>query len=415
MFFVGILVGLCITVVLILDGISRPFPQALPALQITSPPDGTTVVPGDSVTVSVKIAPQSNITAVVVIGSGPIGYSETKTLTPLQFTLSFSVKIPTNTQPGRYRLFSSGVGLGTAVDSAPIILNVERADPLVQLHVEPTQIAFERAGQEMPLRVIGTFANGAIADLTRSSRTSYSSNGSNIAVVNKFGSVIAAGAGSTTIAVRYGDQTSLVTVSVPVTIKGDLNGDGKVDQDDLNVIIAALNSPAANPFDARDLNQDGVINVLDATQLVSLCTSHCNTINIPPDVSQARPRVSTLWPPDHRMASISILGVTDPDGDSVTVRVDGISQDEPTMGLGDGDTCPDGAGVGSATAQLRAERGGTGNGRVYTIFFTAQDSRAGKSRGTVQVCVPHDQGHGGTCEFTGFHSKPAVDSTVCNP
>src|SRR5260370_18688485 len=63
--------------------------------------------------------------------------------------------------------------------------------------------------------------------------------------------------------------------------------------------------------------------------------------------------------------------------------------------------------------QFSDERSGTGNGRVYTIFFTAQNSHAGKSRGTVQVCVPHDQG--GTCEFTGFHSKPAVDSTVCNP
>ena len=105
--------------------------------------------------------------------------------------------------------------------------------------------------------------------------------------------------------------------------------------------------------------------------------------------------------------------MTDLDGNSFTVNIDAIRQDEPTSGVGDGDTCPDGAGVGSATAQLRAERSGTGDGRVYTIFFTAQNSRAGKSRGTVQVCVPHDQG--GTCEFSGFHSKPAVDSTVCNP
>ena len=56
------------------------------------------------------------------------------------------------------------------------------------------------------------------------------------------------------------------------TIPGDLNGDGVVDQKDLNLILSALNQPAAKPFDPRDLNHDGVINVLDARKLILLCT-----------------------------------------------------------------------------------------------------------------------------------------------
>ncbi len=221
------------------------------------------------------------------------------------------------------------------------------------------------------------------------------------------------GAGNTNVVVSYGAQSVSIPVSVPRTIPGDLNGDGEVDQDDLNIILDALNTPAVGPFDARDLNKDGVIDMLDAKQLVSLCTSRCNTTNIPPDVTNARASLATLWPPDHRMVPVSILGVSDPDGDSFTIRVDGITQDEPTIGVGDGDTCPDAAGVGSSGAQLRAERSGTGKGRVYTIYFNAQDSRGAESRGNVQVCVPHDQN--GTCEFTGFHGKPAGDSTVCRP
>lgn len=55
-------------------------------------------------------------------------------------------------------------------------------------------------------------------------------------------------------------------------IPGDLNGDGVVDQKDLNLILHALNQPAAKPFDPRDLNYDGVINVLDARKLILLCT-----------------------------------------------------------------------------------------------------------------------------------------------
>jgi len=42
---------------------------------------------------------------------------------------------------------------------------------------------------------------------------------------------------------------------------------------------------------------------------------------------------------------------------------------------------------------VRAERSGEGNGRVYTIWFTASDGQGGESAGSVQVCVPHDNAH----------------------
>jgi hypothetical protein len=67
------------------------------------------------------------------------------------------------------------------------------------------------------------------------------------------------------------------------------------------------------------------------------------------------------------MIAVSIQGVVDPDCDAVTIRIDKIMQDEPVNGTGDGDTCPDASGVGTSTAQVRAERSGGGNGRVYTI------------------------------------------------
>jgi hypothetical protein len=86
--------------------------------------------------------------------------------------------------------------------------------------------------------------------------------------------------------------------------------------------------------------------------------------NQPPNCNSATPSISTIWPPNHKMINVTIEGVTDPDGDPVTINIDKIKQDEPTDGLGDGHTCPDGAGIGTSTAQLRAERsaslGGTG-------------------------------------------------------
>ncbi|HEX6067894.1 MAG TPA: vWA domain-containing protein [Nitrososphaera sp.] len=117
----------------------------------------------------------------------------------------------------------------------------------------------------------------------------------------------------------------------------------------------------------------------------------CGTANDDPDCSTAAPSVATLWPPSHKMKSVTVEGVTDPDEDEVTVMITGIFQDEPTNGLGDGDQSPDGAGVGTDTAEVRAERSGTGDGRVYHIMFTAEDGAGGSCTGEVLVTVPHDQ------------------------
>jgi hypothetical protein len=123
--------------------------------------------------------------------------------------------------------------------------------------------------------------------------------------------------------------------------------------------------------------------------------------NRPPDCSLAYPSQGIIWPPDHKFVPITVLGVTDPDGDPVTITIDSIFQDEPVDSLGDGNFTPDGMGIGTDTAAVRAERSGSprvpGNGRYYHVGFTATDSYGYTCSGTVLVGVPHDQ------------DKPAVD------
>jgi len=116
-----------------------------------------------------------------------------------------------------------------------------------------------------------------------------------------------------------------------------------------------------------------------------------SSTNHAPVCSAAAPSVGVLAPPNHQWVPIAINGVTDGDGDRVAITVTGIFQDEPVNGLGDGDTAPDGAGVGTATAQVRAERAGNGNGRVYHITFSAADGHGGSCGGEVIVRVPRDQ------------------------
>lgn len=119
--------------------------------------------------------------------------------------------------------------------------------------------------------------------------------------------------------------------------------------------------------------------------------------NEPPDCSQAYPNTSTLWPPNHLFVPVVVMGVTDPDEDPVAITIDSIWQDEPVDTFGDGRFTPDGMGVGTATASVRAERSGTADGRVYHVSFTAADGQGGTCSGVVQVSMPHDQ------------NRPAVD------
>ncbi|HVG07933.1 MAG TPA: hypothetical protein VNM67_09520, partial [Thermoanaerobaculia bacterium] len=107
------------------------------------------------------------------------------------------------------------------------------------------------------------------------------------------------------------------------------------------------------------------------------------TENRPPVCSGATASPSVIWPPNGKMIPVSILGVTDPEGAPVSLKVTGISQDEPGAAF---------SGIGSSLAQVKAERDGKGDGRVYRILFEALDPSGASCTGRVTVCVPHDQG-----------------------
>jgi len=128
--------------------------------------------------------------------------------------------------------------------------------------------------------------------------------------------------------------------------------------------------------------------------------------NADPVCSESLPSQALLWPPNHKFVPINIDGISDPDGDTITVTIDGITQDEElnAKGQGDGNTSPDGI-IDGDTAEVRAERAGTGDGRVYEISFTADDGNGGSCTGSVTVGVPHDK------KDTPVDSVIRIDST----
>lgn len=109
-------------------------------------------------------------------------------------------------------------------------------------------------------------------------------------------------------------------------------------------------------------------------------------INDPPICDHAQPSIATLWPPNHNMVNVSIIGIIDANNNATTT-ITSVTQDEATDGDGDGDTDVDAVINTDGTVLLRAERSSNGDGRVYHVHFTASDFE-GSASGVVKVTVP---------------------------
>ncbi len=130
--------------------------------------------------------------------------------------------------------------------------------------------------------------------------------------------------------------------------------------------------------------------------------SSAPTITLIPNVNM------TLWPPNHQYESIAVTDFVasasdncDPSVNVNSVYIQKITSDEVENGNGDGNTFNDIViAAGCKTAQLRSERDGSGDGRVYTITFKVKDSVGNFATATTTVTVRKSP------------NKPAVDSGV---
>ncbi|MCC6741273.1 MAG: hypothetical protein IT452_19685 [Planctomycetia bacterium] len=101
----------------------------------------------------------------------------------------------------------------------------------------------------------------------------------------------------------------------------------------------------------------------------------------------------TLSPPNHKMVAVTLTAeVTDAADASPEAVILSVESNEPTNGLGDGDTPVDWEITGAMTLNLRAERSGQGSGRVYTITVQVTDASGNSSRKSVTVSVPKGSG-----------------------
>jgi hypothetical protein len=113
----------------------------------------------------------------------------------------------------------------------------------------------------------------------------------------------------------------------------------------------------------------------------------------PPTISNVGADPAALWPPNHRMVNVTVSYDVEDNSDSPAAIncALSVSSNEPVNGTGDGDAAPDWEITDAHHVQLRAERAGTGDGRVYTITITCMDSSGNASSRTVTVSVPKSQ------------------------
>lgn len=110
----------------------------------------------------------------------------------------------------------------------------------------------------------------------------------------------------------------------------------------------------------------------------------------------------SLWPPNHKYETVRVtdlvLSASDSCDTSVTINsvvIAKVTSDELENSGGDGNTLNDIViAADCKSVQLRSERDGGGNGRVYTITFRVRDSAGNVKTVTSKVYVPKSQGGG---------------------
>ncbi len=140
------------------------------------------------------------------------------------------------------------------------------------------------------------------------------------------------------------------------------------------------------------------LTVTDPAGLSSSGTTHVTVGDASAPTLQVTLSPNLLWPPNHNLVTIAAtVTASDSCDANPNVALVSITSNEPDNGLGDGDQPNDIQAAGGGPIPfgtdvrsflLRAERSGHGNGRVYTITYTAKDAAGNSVSASATVIVP---------------------------
>jgi hypothetical protein len=339
-------------------------------------------------------------------GTGTLTYTWTEGTTTLGNGATLGVALPAGTHTITLTVSSSGGGSDTddviinIVDTQGPTITLNGSNPMtVECHtafVDPGAMASDACAGDLTSAITetGSVNSNAVGSYTLTYMVSDGSHSASVSrtvnVVDTTAPVIALnGANPITVECHtsFTDPGAIANDSCGGSFAATPSGTVNVNAPGTYTIIYNATDPSGNP--AAPVSR--TVNVVDTTAPV---------INL----NGAAP---VLWSPNHQYVTFTVAdfmtSVTDSCNTSLglsSVVISQVTSDEVEDGAGDGSTLNDIVIAGNCrSVQLRSERNGSADGRVYTIYFRVTDASGNVGTASAKVTVPQSQGSG-----------PAVDS-----
>ena len=130
----------------------------------------------------------------------------------------------------------------------------------------------------------------------------------------------------------------------------------------------------------------------DQSSNVGSCSAAVTVVDTTaPTISTVTATPDQLWAPNHKMVPVTLTVSVEDICSSTTCQIVSVASNQPINGIGDGNTTPDWTITGPLTLELRAERAGPLQDRVYTVTVACGDGSGNTSTKSVAVTVPHAQ------------------------
>ncbi|MGD0427696.1 MAG: dockerin type I domain-containing protein [Candidatus Acidiferrales bacterium] len=376
-------------------------------LTITSPASGTVYAPGATINVTATV---SGVTVLgVEAGAQDIGTSDYSFAAPYSMSLSVPSGIV-----GPKNLFAIGlVASDTAVFSPIVTIDIEPSTPATAIAFQQPLVAFGYVGQQQRVAVTASFGDGSVLDLSKSTKISFTSGDTSAVSVDPTGLLTSLAPGNTTVTVSYGTLTATLKTVGPTNVKGDLNGDGLVTLDDLLLLENSLGSTPTGLNDARDINGDGKIDNLDVQALLARCGNNCPSLNattaslalsastvqfaqpitFTATVKGTAPTGAVSFMVDGRLAETGILGSTD----QASIVLNSLSIGSHTVtALYDGDQHNESSASASVSVSIVAVPGDVnGDGVVNCLDLELVQAAFGTKTGQAAFNPAADVNHDG--------------------
>jgi hypothetical protein len=155
-------------------------------------------------------------------------------------------------------------------------------------------------------------------------------------------------------------------------------------------VTLTTSTPASGPY-ALGHHDVVVTQQSSFTGPIEVCRAELTVRDTTAPVVTARDQ--EMWPPNHKMHHVAIADcaqAVDACDPAVSVFFTAVTSDEPVDAKGDG-KAPDVEAVACGSVDLRSERQGGADGRVYRLFWRAVDASGNAVDGSCRATVPHDQ------------------------